>query len=965
MLPALLVLAPLAAAASLPDDPTACFREVATTLSDDSMDGRGVGTAGLEKASTYLAGVFRAGGLRPGARGMRQPFEVVTGVALGTRNALDDGAPRGTGTDWTPAGFSASRAYSGPVVFAGFGISAPELGYDDYAGLDVRGKVVLAMRFEPGENDDSSPFDGKRPTRHSDLRAKAIRAREAGAAALVLVRPPGTAEEPDALAPLKVQGPLSDAGIPVLHVTRATADRWLAGTGKTTAQLRDAIDASGKPASTALDLRVRGRTDVIPTRATTWNIVGVVPGRGALAGEQVVLGAHYDHLGHGGAGSLRPGTDAIHNGADDNASGVAAAVCAAADLARRPAAGERRTLVVLAFSAEEVGLGGSAAWVGRPAVGTLATTAAMVNLDMVGRVRDGALQVLGAESAPEWRTRVTTAGAAAPTLRITAGGDGYGPSDHTSFYAEGVPVVHLFSGAHAEYHTPDDDADTLNMEGGGAVVRFTARLVDDLLAQPERLTWARSATGAPGGDSRGYGAYFGSIPDYTAMEATRGGVKLADTRPGSPAERAGLRRGDVIVRMAGTSVQNLHDMTFVLRDHRPGETVDVVVEREGKPLALQATLASRTADAGGAPHGGGANPHGASRGAGAPEGGRGPGVTGHAAGPIKVPSEDVSALVRPDEVHFDGLRRLTFGGDNAEAYWAPDGKRLILQITPRDGTSCDQEYVYDLTAETLTRVSSGLGRTTCGTFDYPRGDTLLYATTEAAGAACPAKPDHSQGYVWPVYDSFDIVRRDASGTTTPWNPAPGYDAEATVCMKDGRVVFTSTRDGDLELYVANADGSGLRRLTHTPGYDGGAFFTPDCATIVWRASRPGGEALAEYQRLLKQGLVRPTSLDLFAANADGTNARQLTFDGKGSFAPYPTPDGKGVLYSSNRGADPREFDLWYVPWEGGVPTRVTSAPGFDGFPMFSPDGQWLVFSSNRANAAGGRDTDVYLTRWRP
>ena len=149
------------------------------------------------------------------------------------------------------------------------------------------------------------------------------------------------------------------------------------------------------------------------------------------------------------------------------------------------------------------------------------------------------------------------------------------------------------------------------------------------------------------------------------------------------------------------------------------------------------------------------------------------------------------------------------------------------------------------------------------------------------------------------------------------------------------------------------------------GYDGGAFFTQDCRHIVWRASRPEGEALRDYQRLLAQGLVRPTSLDLFVMDADGANVRQLTFDGKGSFAPYPTPDGKGVLYSSNRGANPREFDIWYLPWEGGAPEQVTHAPGFDGFPMFSPDGQWLVFSSNRANVAGGRDTDVYVTRWRP
>lgn len=922
-------------ASSLPGDPTSCFRDLTTTLSADDMDGRGIGTPGLAKAADYLAGRMKAFGFKAGAKDFRQPFTAITGVTLGAENLLDDGAARAVGTDWTPAGFAKSGKVDADVVFAGFGITATDLGYDDYAGIDVKGKAVLAMRFEPGESDEKSIFDGKRASRYSDLRAKAIRAREAGAAALILVSPPQAPDEPDKLPPLKTLGPQSDAGLPVFYVSRATADRWLAETGRTVAQTRDAIDASTKPASVALKTHVKASVSVNPTTAESWNIVGYLPGKGKLKNEVVVLGAHYDHLGHGGQRSMRPDVDAIHNGADDNASGVAGAICAAVELERSKPKGDRRTIAIVNFSAEEIGLGGSAAYVKAPAVGKLGDIVAMVNLDMVGRVREGALNVLGADSSPMWKDLVDKAAKAAPDLTIKSGGDGYGPSDQTSFYAEGVPVVHLFTGAHEQYHTPDDDAATLNMEGGGSVVKFAAALVDALATGQERPTYARSATGAPGGDSRGYGAYFGSVPDYSAMEGATGGVKLSDTRPGSPAERAGLKKGDVIVMMAGTTVANLYDMTYVLREHKPGETIDVVVLRGTERLTFKATLTPRTGD------------------------GKPP------APPPNPPPQDVNELIRPEETHFESLRRLTFGGDNAEAYWAPDGKRLMLQITPKDGAGCDQEYIYDLDKGSLTRVSSGKGRTTCGYFDYPEGKSFIYATTEGGGAECPPQPDHSKGYVWAIYDTFDIVRDDGTGKLTPWNAAPGYDAEATECHLDGRVVFTSTRNGDIDLYVANNDGSGLKQLTNTPGYDGGAFFTQDCKKIVYRASRPTGAELTEYQELLKQGLVRPSKLDIYVMDADGKNNKRLTKDDKASFAPFATPDGKGVIYSSNRAGDVREFDLWFVDWKGGTPVQITTAPGFDGFPMFSPDGTWIAFSSNRATKPGERDTDLYVAKWKP
>ncbi len=324
---------------------------------------------------------------------------------------------------------------------------------------------------------------------------------------------------------------------------------------------------------------------------------------------------------------------------------------------------------------------------------------------------------------------------------------------------------------------------------------------------------------------------------------------------------------------------------------------------------------------------------------------------------------DADRLRDPREVHLAELRQLTFGGNNAEAYWSPDGRKLVFQRVPPEG-GCDQQYVMDLDTGETALVSSGNGRTTCGYFDWPEGETLLYATTESGGDACPPEPDRSQGYVWPLYPSYELVRQKvADGVPEPFLSSVGYDAEATVCMADGRVVFTSTRDGDLELYSANADGSDLRRLTHTPGYDGGAFFTPDCSEIVWRASRPEGDALADYQRLLARDQVRPSALEIFLMKADGTDVRQITDNGAANFGPYPYPDASRILFSSNMGASPREFELWSVSREGGEPERITWSPEFDGFPMFSPDGRHLVFASNRGGR--NRETNLFVARWVP
>lgn len=345
----------------------------------------------------------------------------------------------------------------------------------------------------------------------------------------------------------------------------------------------------------------------------------------------------------------------------------------------------------------------------------------------------------------------------------------------------------------------------------------------------------------------------------------------------------------------------------------------------------------------------------------------------HAASPASTtPSASSAGVAQPtEEWRLSDIVQLTHGGENAEAYFSFDGQRVSLQRRTGD-IACDRIYTLPIfeggkpvTGVAPTQVSSGQGATTCSHF-FPDGEHLLYASTHLAGPECPPKPDMSQGYVWALYDSYDIFSAKSDGSElTRLTDTPGYDAEGTVCAKDGSIVFTSVRDGDLELYRMDKDGKNVKRLTHEPGYDGGAFFNADCSKIVWRASRPKpGPELDNYQALLKQGLVRPTKLELFVANADGSEPRQVTYLESASFAPFWYPKRDRIIFSTNYG-DPkgREFDLWAVNADGTELERITFTPGFDGFPMFTPDGEWLIFASNRATAPGAHDTNLFLARF--
>lgn len=316
----------------------------------------------------------------------------------------------------------------------------------------------------------------------------------------------------------------------------------------------------------------------------------------------------------------------------------------------------------------------------------------------------------------------------------------------------------------------------------------------------------------------------------------------------------------------------------------------------------------------------------------------------------------------PGERHLRNVRQLTFGGENAEAYFSFDGRWLVFQST-RDGAACDRLYVMRAGGDGLRQLSSGKGRVTCGYF-LPGDERVIYASTHATAPGCPPRPDLSKGYVWALHDYQLYTARPDGSDLRVLAPAPGsYNAEATV-SRDGWIVFTSTRDGDLELYKMRADGSGLVRLTNTPGYDGGAFFSADGKRIVFRASRPAGEAeLTEYRSLLAQKLVRPGRLEIFTMAADGSDVRQVTRLGAASFAPFFHPDGRRIVFASNVG-DPRgrNFDLYLVGEDGTGLERFTANETFDGFPMFSPDGRQLVFASNR-NARVPGETNVFIAEW--
>jgi len=314
--------------------------------------------------------------------------------------------------------------------------------------------------------------------------------------------------------------------------------------------------------------------------------------------------------------------------------------------------------------------------------------------------------------------------------------------------------------------------------------------------------------------------------------------------------------------------------------------------------------------------------------------------------------------------HLGNIQQLTFGGQNAEAYWSPDGGRLVFQST-RDGNQCDQIYIMNADGSNVRMVSTGKGRTTCAYFQRD-GKHILYASTHEGGDACPPPADRSQGYVWPIYPSYDIyLASDDGKIVKKLTSAPGYDAEATVNFKTGKMVYTSLAGGDLDLWVMNSDGSRKRQITRQAGYDGGAVFSPDGKRLVWRAMHPSApEGMAAYKQFLAKNLVSPMKMEIFVADGDGRNGKQITNFGCASFAPTFTADGKKILFASNKQAcDTRNFELYLMNLDGSGPEQVTHFGGFTSFPEFSPDGKKLAFTSDW-KAKGRYEFNIFLAEWK-
>ena len=566
---ALLATAALAQDPAPPAAPSAAERFLADArwLADDARQGRGLGTPGLAEAADWIAGRFREIGLEPAgdAGGYLHRFEVPIGVRVGPGTAAAlDGQPV-PAAEVHPIGFSAIAEAEGDTVLAGHGITAPELGIDDYKGVEARGRMVVVRRFAP----PGGPFTSEEvASRYGDLRYKAWNAREHGAIGLIVVDLPEGGDLPEAVPPQPaIEAGGGDAGLPAAVLSRAAGAPLF------------------EPGSRH---RVRLAVDLVRRSLFAANVVGILrAGAPERRPGAVVLGAHYDHLGLGGPGSLAPLAREPHNGADDNASGVAALLEAARRLAGRRAE-LRRDVVFVAFAGEEAGLFGSTALVRQPpAALQLDQAIAMINFDMVGRLREK-LSVLAGETALEWPGLVRPACRRA-SLECTLSGEGYGPSDHTPFYAAGLPVLHLFTGFHPDYHRPSDDVDQLNADGGARIAGLAADLAAELAGRAGRLTYHSAPVPVRlAGDLRSYGASLGTLVD--APPGGKPGVVVVELQPGGAAEQAGLRRGDRLVELAGAAVADTAALTSLMRKVRPGEKAPAVVERDGERLTVEVTF---------------------------------------------------------------------------------------------------------------------------------------------------------------------------------------------------------------------------------------------------------------------------------------------------------------------------------------------------------------------------------------
>ncbi len=570
------------------------YQKSVKLLSDTRMKGRGTGSPELEKAAAWIAGQFKQAGLKPVAgTSYYQRFSVTTNARLGKANTLAAaGSTFEFQKDFQPFNFSGNGTASAQVVFAGYGITAPEYGYDDYAGVDVKDRIVLLLRHEPQEFDEKSIFAGKVYTTHAQVTNKAVNARFHGAKAVVFVNDVSNHTDADSLDRFSSNVGPNSPDIPFVQVRAEIADKWLALAGTSLESWIAAVDKDLKPKPVPIPgLTLNLTVDVVREKTDVPNVAAYLPG---TTDEHVIIGAHYDHIGMGEQSSMSPSEagKAVHHGADDNASGAAGLVELAWSLAAQPK--RKRGILFIAFSGEELGLLGSNYYANHPLL-PLEKAVAMLNMDMIGRIKDHKVFVGGTATGEGFQPIIAKARSNTRLQLDASDQGGFGSSDHFSFTVKQVPVLFFFSGLHADYHRPSDTWEKINQDDAAELLKVVALIAGELaddaprpkfvkLAMPQQVA---SASASAGG---GYGAYFGSVPD---MGNTEGGFRITDVREGSPAALAGLKGGDQIVEFGGKPIGNLYDFTYALRQHKPGDEVAIKYNRGGQIHSTKATLATR------------------------------------------------------------------------------------------------------------------------------------------------------------------------------------------------------------------------------------------------------------------------------------------------------------------------------------------------------------------------------------
>ena len=555
-------------------------------LASDTLEGRRTGTKGATEAATYIAKEFGRLGLKPLPQAARekksgsryfQSFPYVAGVKLGKRNGLifshgnnpqSPVAVEIAGTDWLPLGFSSSAQVDGDVVFVGYGITASELNHNDYANANATGKIAIGRTLQRDGANPHGQF-----ARFEGVRWKAVAARNAGAKALVVIAREANFND-DRLARLRYDNTAGDAGLPVVVISRSAADRLLKTSSLTVAQLEQA------PSSQALKGSLLLTTDIVRSEVPAYNVIGMLEGSDPLLKKEIIIiGAHYDHLGRGGegSGSLAPTSGEIHHGADDNASGTAGVL----ELARLFTAQKpKRTIVFMAFGGEEEGLLGSNYYVNHPLL-PLANTVAMINMDMIGRMKDRRLIIGGVGTAKEWRDIMAVD--TDKSFQLTFNEDGFGPSDHSSFYAKQIPVLFFWTGTHNDYHKPSDTFEKINYEDQALILKMVARIVNQLDTADKRLTYT-TAKSDPAPRTGGFRVYLGTIPNYAD---SNDGLLIDGVRDNSPAAKAGIKAGDKIVKIGTREIKNVYDYTAALGEMKAGEEYAVEIVRGTEKLSLK------------------------------------------------------------------------------------------------------------------------------------------------------------------------------------------------------------------------------------------------------------------------------------------------------------------------------------------------------------------------------------------